>query len=128
VRFAVAHDYHSFVRVELEGREKPIYPPFTRIANVVFSGLTEAAAAQLALTGAAWLTRLVRQAKGEIQIIGPAPCAIDRIKRRWRWHLLLKAGHAGELTRIGRYFAERFPVPKVADLRITIDRDPVALL
>ena len=128
VRFAVAHDYRSFVRVELEGREKPVYPPYIRIANVVFSGLTEAATAQLALNGAAWLTKLVRQSKGEMQVVGPAPCAIDRIKRRWRWHLLLKAGNAGELTRVAQYFAERFPVPKVADLRITIDRDPVALL
>jgi len=128
VRFAVAHDYHAFVRVELEGREKPIYPPYVRIANVVFSGTTEAATAQLALSGAAWLTRLVRQGKGELQIIGPAPCAVDRIKRRWRWHLLLKANHAGELTRVAQYFAERFPVPKTTGLRVAIDRDPVALL
>jgi primosomal protein N' (replication factor Y) len=53
---------------------------------------------------------------------------VDRIKNRWRWHLLLKAGSAGELTKLARYFAERFPVPKTADLRVTIDRDPVALL
>ena len=36
--------------------------------------------------------------------------------------------NAGELTRVARYFAERFPVAKVAELRVTIDRDPVALL
>jgi primosomal protein N' (replication factor Y) len=128
VRYAVAHDYHSFVRTELEGREKPIYPPFTRIANIVFSGITEAATAQLALTGAAWLQKLVRRIEGEMQIVGPAPCPVDRIKRRWRWHLLLKASNPNELTRVARYFAERFPIPKSADLRATIDRDPVALL
>jgi primosomal protein N' (replication factor Y) len=128
VRYALAHDYHSFVRKELEGREKPIYPPFIRIANVVFSGTIEAATAQLALSGAAWLQQLVRRMEGEVQIIGPAPCAVDRIKRRWRWHLLLKANNAGELTRMARYFAERFQVPKSGDLRVTIDRDPVALL
>jgi len=128
VRYAVAHDYHAFVRTELEGREKPIYPPFIRIANVVFSGTIEAVTAQLALDGAVWLQRLVRQSKSGIQIIGPAPCAVDRIKRRWRWHLLLKAEKPAELTKLARYFAERFPVPKTADLRITIDRDPVALL
>ena len=128
VRYALAHDYHSFVRKELEGREKPIYPPFIRIANVVFSGTIEAATAQLALSGAAWLQRLVRRMEGEVQIVGPAPCAVDRIKRRWRWHLLLKANNAGELTRMARYFAERFPVSKSGDLRVTIDRDPVALL
>ena len=128
VRFAVSHDYHAFVRTELESREKPVYPPYIRIANVVFSGLTEAATAELAVRAGAWLTRLVRQSKGATQIVGPAPCAIDRIKRRWRWHLLLKAPHAGELTKLARYFAERFPVPNEAALRVTIDRDPVALL
>jgi primosomal protein N' (replication factor Y) len=128
VRYALSHDYHSFVREELEGRERPIYPPFIRIANVVFSGTTEAATAQLALSAAAWLDRLVRQFQGELQIVGPAPCAVDRIKRRWRWHLLLKASNASELTKVARYFAERFPVPKGSDLRATFDRDPVALL
>jgi len=128
VRHAVSHDYLSFVRDELEGRERPVYPPFIRIANVVFSGLTEAAAAQLALSGASWLARLVRRFDGELQIVGPAPCAVDRIKRRWRWHLLLKAANPSELTKVARYFAERFPVPKGGDLRVTIDRDPVALL
>ncbi|HKW12425.1 MAG TPA: primosomal protein N' [Gemmatimonadaceae bacterium] len=128
VRHAVTHDFHSFVRAELEGREKPLYPPFLRLANVVFSGTTEAATAQLALSGAAWLVRLVRRIDGEVQIVGPAPCAVDRIKNRWRWHLLLKANHPGELTKVARYFAERFPVPKGSDLRVTIDRDPVALL
>jgi primosomal protein N' (replication factor Y) len=128
VRHAVSHDYRSFVRDELSGRERPIYPPFIRLANVVFSGLTEAATAQLALTAAAWLDRLVRRIEGDLQIVGPAPCAVDRIKRRWRWHLLLKAANPGELTKVARYFAERFPVPKGGDLRVTIDRDPVALL
>jgi primosomal protein N' (replication factor Y) len=128
VRYAVAHDYHAFVRTELESRETPVYPPFIRIANVVFSGTTEAATAELALTAASWLDRLVRRFDGEMQIVGPAPCAVDRIKRRWRWHLLLKATNAGELTKVARYFAERFPIPKTADLRATIDRDPVALL
>jgi primosomal protein N' len=48
------------------------------------------------------------------------------VKTRWRWHILLKSQNAGELTRIGRYFMERFKVP--AGLRVTLDRDPVALL
>jgi primosomal protein N' (replication factor Y) len=128
VRFALAHDYASFVREELRGRERPVYPPYIRLANVVFSGTTEAGTAQLALNAAAWLQKLVRRFVGEMQIVGPAPCAVDRIKRRWRWHLLLKATNPGELTKVARYFAERFPVPKAGDLRVTIDRDPVALL
>ena len=63
-----------------------------------------------------------------INIVGPAPCPVERIKNRWRWHVLIKAEHPAELTRLGRYFLERFKIPKEAQLRVTLDRDPVALL
>jgi primosomal protein N' (replication factor Y) len=100
-----------------------------RLANVVVSGLTEAATAGLAVRAAGWLHALLRKRPmAGITVVGPAPCPVERIKNRWRWHLLIKAEHAGELTRLGRYFLERFPVPKEADLRVTLDRDPVALL
>jgi len=128
VRFALAHDYQAFVREELDGRVKPAYPPTVRLANVVFSGTTEAATAKLALDAAAWLQRLVRQSAGDVLVVGPAPCPVDRIKSRWRWHLLLKSPNARGLTKVARYFSERFPVPKESALRVTVDRDPVALL
>jgi hypothetical protein len=42
--------------------------------------------------------------------------------------VLLKTEHPAELTRVGRYFMERFEIPNTAQLRVTFDRDPVALL
>jgi primosomal protein N' (replication factor Y) len=129
VRCAVSHDYVSFVREELAGRVDPPYPPNVRLANIVFSGLKEDPTARLALSGGEWLRELiVRRAPDSITIVGPAPCPIERIKNRWRWHVLLKTGHPGELTRVGRYFMEKFEVPSVAQLRVTLDRDPVTLL
>jgi primosomal protein N' (replication factor Y) len=129
VRYAVAHDYHAFVREELDGRSTPPYPPMVRLANVVFSGLAETPTAELAQRGADWMRRLVaRLPDGAVTLVGPAPCPIERIKQRWRWHFLLKAEHPSELTRVARYFLERFAVPKTAGLRVAFDRDPVALL
>jgi primosomal protein N' (replication factor Y) len=129
VRCAVAHDYHAFVRQELGGRETPEYPPLVRLANVVFSGATEGATEHLATAATSWLQTLLRKRPMHgVHVIGPAPCPVERIKNRWRWHLLIKSEHPTELTRLGRYFVERFPVPKAADLRVTFDRDPVALL
>jgi len=63
-----------------------------------------------------------------VTVVGPAPCPVERIKNRWRWHVLLKAEQPGEMTRVARYFMERFPVPATHGLRVTLDRDPVALL
>ena len=129
VRCALTHDYHGFVREEFPGREHPPYPPMVRIANVVFSGTHEAPVQELADAGSAWIRRLVRsQGAAGVTVVGPAPCPVERIKNRWRWHVLLKAEQPGEMTRVARYFMERFPVPATHGLRVTLDRDPVALL
>jgi primosomal protein N' (replication factor Y) len=124
---AVSHDYARFIREEMPGRIKPPYPPNVRLANIVMSGTAEPPVADLAIGAGVWLRELIA-ARGldVVTVIGPAPCPIERIKTRWRWHLLLKSEQAGELTRVSRYFMEKFPVP--ATLRVTLDRDPVALL
>ena len=129
VRYALTHDYHAFVAEELAGRDHPAYPPNVRIANVVFSGTQEAAVARTASRAAAWLHKLLaaRPAPG-VTIIGPAPCPVERVKNRWRWHVLIKAERAAELGRVARYLVERFEVPKQLGLRMTLDRDPVQLL
>lgn len=129
VRCAVTHDYVRFVTEELGGRTKPVYPPYVRLANVVFSGTVEAAVAKVAEAGAEWIRALIaRRNLAGLTVIGPAPCPIERIKNRWRWHVLVKSESVGELTRVGRFFMERFEVPGDSELRITFDRDPVALL
>src|SRR6185312_1550729 len=61
VRCAVSHDYHTFARLELDGRVTPAYPPNLRLANVVFSGKTEAGTASLATAATTWLQRLLRK-------------------------------------------------------------------
>ncbi|MDQ6831741.1 MAG: primosomal protein N' [Gemmatimonadota bacterium] len=129
VRCAVTHDYHAFVAQELPARAHPAYPPTIRLINVIFSGHVEDETARLAIAGADWIRRLL-QARGidGVTVIGPAPCPIERIKRRWRWHLMLKSDHPSMLTSVARYFIEKFEVPNRNELRVALDRDPVALL
>jgi primosomal protein N' (replication factor Y) len=129
VRCAVAHDYASFVRSELDGRVHPAYPPVVRLMNVVFSGTNEAETAAYAEAGAEWLRRLLAaRGPADVRVIGAAPCPVERVKTRWRWHLLLKAEQPASLTRVGQYFMRHGPVPAGGGLRVTLDRDPVALL
>lgn len=129
VKCAVTHDYAAFVAEELTGRIEPSYPPNNRLANIVFSGNIESRVADLSIAGSAWLRRLIRARESVgLTVIGPAPSAVERIKTRWRWHVLLKSEHPHELTRVGRYFLERFDVPARDGLRVTFDRDPVSLL
>jgi len=129
VRCAVAHDYHAFVREEMPARDEPAYPPVVRLANVVCSGTNEEATLRLACDAAAWLRTLIRERRIDgVTIVGAAPCPIERIKGRWRWHLFIKSAHPGPLTRIVRFLLEHFPVPASHDLRLAVDRDPVTVL
>ena len=101
VRCAVNHDYSTFVAEELEGRVNPAYPPNLRLVNIVFSGTNSSATASLATRGADWMRDLLAtHTAGDIALIGPAPCPIERVKTRWRGHILLKSQHAGELFRM----------------------------
>ncbi|HJU64601.1 MAG TPA: primosomal protein N', partial [Gemmatimonadaceae bacterium] len=129
VRCAVTHDYLAFVAEELPSRSNPLYPPCVRLANVIVSGLAEEPTARLAIAATDWLRDRLASGKSEaVTVVGPSPCPIDRIKRRWRWHFLLKSARPAALTRTARDFLSRFEVPNTYDLRIAFDRDPVALL
>lgn len=129
VRHAVTHDFHAFVREELEARRQPSYPPFASVANIIVSGTEQQLTADAALDAARWVHALVQKARiTDLELVGPAPCPIDRIKDRWRWHFLLKSSRGAVMTRVARYIAEKYPIAKHGDLRLTVDRDPVALL
>ena len=129
VRCAMAHDYLGFASQELHSRDDPPYPPRLRLVNVVFSGTREEATMQLAMDAAERLRMmLAKRGDTEVMVVGPAKCPIERIKNRWRWHLMLKSGNARLLGRVSRYLAERLPAPSAGQLRIVVDRDPVSLL
>jgi primosomal protein N' (replication factor Y) len=131
VRCAVEHDYKSFVSQEIMDREFPPYPPTVRLANIVFSGTDESETVAVAERGAEYFKSLItRKGVEGVHVIGPAPCPIERIKSRFRWHVLLRARKSSEMSRVLQYFATHFsPEGKgSAELRLVIDRDPVSLL
>jgi primosomal protein N' (replication factor Y) len=126
---ALTHDYATFVATEVEARQSPAYPPAVRLANIVVSGTHQEAVADLAAQAGEWFGRATVRLPAEVlEIVGPAPCAVERIKERWRWHLMLRSWKPGVLTRVARRFLTTFDVPGRAGLRVTFDRDPVTLL
>ena len=63
---------------------------------------------------------------GDIEVLGPAPAPILRIRDRFRWHLVLKIK---DLSSVQKYFKEMFKMPFVkGGVQVSIDTDPVSLL
>ncbi len=126
---AAAHDFEGFAAAELEARRSPPYPPHVWLVNVLVSGPHEVDVSSAAVEVAEWLRHLIAsRARDAVEVVGPAPAPLARIKRRWRWHLLLRATDRTWLGRIVRYAAWRAPHTRPGPVRVVFDRDPMSLL
>jgi primosomal protein N' (replication factor Y) len=127
IQTALKHDFEAFATRETEDRAGPGYPPHLRLANLLVTGPNETAVAEAAEALARWLEDLLeRTGDTSTVVLGPAPCPIDRLRGRWRWHLLLKSTDPSALGTALRIAAANAPIP--SGLRLEIDRDPESLL
>jgi primosomal protein N' (replication factor Y) len=123
---AAAHDFAAFCQEELAGREELGYPPFAHLAGLTLSGTAAAATEAAAESAAALLQKLKREHRHRVEILGPAPAPLAKIRGRHRWQLLLKAAGRADLHRLlARFRAEVRPP---ATVRLAIDIDPVDML
>lgn len=108
---------------ELAERAPLGFPPFGRIANVVFSGVDARAVRESARSSA----EAVRAALPEgWDLVGPASAPIERIKGNWRWHFLVKAPESSE---IGGMLAVGLAAASVPEgVTCIVDVDPVGML
>ncbi|MER3414268.1 MAG: primosomal protein N' [Armatimonadota bacterium] len=118
VKFAAAQDYETFFDREIGERRDALYPPFTRLVNVVASSQDRGEAERLAFEIADDLKRHV------VRVLGPSPCPIERLKGQWRYHVLVKL-EPEEDVGVAAVPEERLTHPNV---RVTVDVDPVSLL
>ncbi len=125
VACAQKHDFHAFVEKELKFRRYMHYPPFGVLANLLIQGpkLEEVAAWAAALGH--WFQNT--QLDG-IRVMGPAAAPISKIKRTYRFHILLKAGQRGALAktlRAARAQADALGIPR---RNLIFDVDAISLM
>jgi primosomal protein N' (replication factor Y) (superfamily II helicase) len=125
---AVRHDFVGFAEHELATRHSPPYPPVVDLARVVLSATSDRTVAAAAVAVGEWLGEVITARRLPVEVVGPAPAPLARIKGRWRWHLLLRSPEATRLGALLRYAARRAPHARGGAVRLILDRDPVSLL
>ena len=123
---AVTSDPQGFLERELAERREAGYPPFRRLATLLFTGPEEEAVER-----AAHATREAIESDADrlgVTVLGPAPQALSRLRGRYRWHLLLKATHAGRLREVADLGLARAETKPAGGVRVAVDVDPIEVL
>ncbi|HEX5024870.1 MAG TPA: primosomal protein N', partial [Agriterribacter sp.] len=85
LHFVKQHDYSSFFKYEMEGRERFFYPPFSRIILITFRHKLKEVVKEASQAFALGLRK-----KLEKYIVGPAEPPINRVRNQYLMELLLK--------------------------------------
>lgn len=94
--YVCRHDYLGFYDQEIHLRRDLKYPPFGRLTNVLFQGNQEANVKEVAENAGKILIKAMdkNQWGRSLEVLGPVPAPIARIKGRYRWQLLLKGDNS----------------------------------
>ena len=126
IRAAAEHDATGFYRQELEFRREAGYPPFAFLAAFAISGLSEQTVSEQADVTARLLAHLKSELNVRVEILGPAPSPIYRLRNRFRRQILLKAVNRSNLHRLLTAWRQRATV--ASTVRISVDIDPVDMM
>jgi len=118
IQAASRHDYEGFYQQELEFRRRQGYPPFSRLVKLLLAHTSAGKCQQEAeklhgLLG----DRIARLGIAGMDVIGPAPCFVGRLRGKYRWQIVLRGPDPTTLL-------AGFPLP----LGWRVDVDPVSLL
>jgi primosomal protein N' (replication factor Y) len=125
IQCASKHDFHAFVERELKYRRWMHYPPFNALANVLIQSQHLEEAAGWSATLARWFQQT--QLTG-VRVLGPATAPISRIKRIYRFHLVMKAEKRQLLAKTLRAMLAHAEVVGVPRRNLIVDVDAVSLM
>jgi primosomal protein N' (replication factor Y) len=117
------HDYKSFYNNEIALRKELSYPPFSKLIRIIFSFRTKESAGKI-VKDIANRTRKLNN-KG-VEVLGPAPAPIEKIRSLWRWHLIIKGKNSRTLRQAASDILAN--LKDIKEVKIDVDVDPINLL
>jgi len=118
IRAAAEHDYAAFYEQEIDYRRQLHNPPFSQLAGLTYSHTNDALCQREAERTKRFLDQeIASQGIAGIELIGPAPAFIHRLRGRFRWQLILRGAELSS-------FLSPLPLPP----GWAVDIDPMGLV
>lgn len=127
--FAQKHNFIGYYDSEKDARRELYYPPYGRLANILFKGTDEKAV----IDSAEVFARKLKPYANQLILLGPTPSPLSKIQNQFRWQIVIKSPR--EMDPAGKRMRDALKVtmseykkqainPKV---KIYIDIDPISM-
>lgn len=118
--YAAAHDYESFFEYEMGSRHETLFPPLSRLTNVVCSSPNH----DLLCRSLQKLKNEILNEIPDIEVLGPVDCPIRQIKGVYRRHILIRGNQDPPSKTINRLVNDL----QAPDMKFVVDIDPQSLM
>jgi primosomal protein N' (replication factor Y) (superfamily II helicase) len=125
VQYAAQHDFAGFYEKELRFRSWMHYPPYSSLANV----MVRSAKLDETLRWSGALGRWFEKTRHEgVRVLGPAAAPIERLKRDYRYHFILKSPSRQKLNELLRAMLAQAEKEKIPRTNVIVDVDALWLM
>lgn len=133
--YARTNRYEELVERELQLRKNPKFPPYVRIVAIHIHGEVEDKVVESAMRIAAACRAVLQKApstatpakpgpENTAEVLGPAPSPIDRVKKKYRWQVMVKTESLIVLHTICNYLRRYQTELADRSCRLLLDIDP----
>ena len=125
IECAKDHDYFRFAALELARRKARSFPPFSHMAVFRLDGPNPHAVHQAAENLRRRALTLVPRG---VEVLGPAPAPISRLKGKIRYQLIVRAAHRPTLRSFLKEFLLGARAMIQQPMSLSVDIDPVSMM
>lgn len=125
IQHAVDQDYVAFFEREIHFRRMMHYPPFIALANVLIRDRKIENAIRWSRAIAAHFDSLKIK---ELRVLGPAAAALSKLRREYRFQILLKTPNRRLLAEVLEGCLSYCEQKQIPDSAVIVDVDPASLL
>lgn len=124
---SVNNDYIKFYEKEIQIRREMKYPPYGKILCLNFSSKNE----NLLISNSHKIGDFLKNTfsfNDKIEMLGPCPCSISKIKDLYRWQILFKGDIDLKFSNEVKFIVYKLLKNVYNDIRVSIDINPSSLV
>jgi primosomal protein N' (replication factor Y) len=125
VQYAAQHDVVGFYEKELRFRSWMHYPPYSSLANVILRSDKLDDVLKWAGALGRWFEKIRHEG---VRVLGPAAAPIQRLKRDYRYHFILKSPSREKLNALLRAMLAQSAKENIPRTNVIVDVDALWLM